>query len=801
MQNINTQTYAASVDAMIQKNRELLRSYQDLANIQSQINRLLRQMNSTQSHSSRTGNIASHGLADFIRSFGHRPHNNGNSSQRMSGLVNQANSIISSIFGSASNTSTSSRTGARSISSSLSNIIRQLNVQLRPAMDSIFGGNMLKNIMKTSTMIGLVATSMNHIYKSGDVAYKASVKLQNAMTQLGDGAKYAYDYAVKLNDEMGTPLNKSMSAIAGLSGQLKGTGGWSSGAAGVATGAYGVANKVGLYFQNDPTEVFDKIQEAILTGQNTLLEYNVNVSDDVLAGWLAAKKGINMYAVELSQGAKQAYRWMMIQEQLADVTSYSGDLTNTTFAKQLQMMNQLEDIGLKLRAMLMPMFAWIVDNVGSVVDSVLGAINTIREALGMEAIETSVTNIVQRDQSIVSAIDKQNAAYKKQGEILKKNQNQRLSFDEWISLDAINQLNDALEKSASEGFDAMGSLSGDGIETTGKGADLAIDKDSIKNQLSKMTPSEIKAKIDVANKEELNDIWSNLNFIQKGQYGTDIGVKFLLEGDIPKAIEALLFGAAGSFTGINAIKELMEGDYLGTLAEGAQAILFLFGGWQGKIASAVGEIVGIIAGLGGVDDKTQHILTLTGSVLTMLFGWKGAIVAIGLALVPVAAKLGQMTNQFFNGLFGSSGVWGSIQSFDSRAAANMEFGEGTPEAEARYYELMKEKFGDTDIPKYAKGGIALNPHVAEIGHGTEAVIPLDSPEGMDFARSLASMVVNDGNYTQNANDDARLNSVTINVPISNYMGDESSLRLLVERLHNMILDIERNEGGSFYGSY
>lgn len=794
-----------SMDSIIRKNRELLQTYKDIAAVQSQVSKLMNSMNNGAVSAARVGRQSLKSVTELISKFTGKGASGGSGGDlftRLKNVSNQANNMVKNMFGSVSNSPIFSKLGVNKIGKIIGSIASSTGKAAKDVMGGLFGPATIKNIGKVTAGIGLVAAALGSMYKVGSQAYQQNVKLRNSLTQLGEGAEYAYKYASKLNEELGTPLNTSIGNISSLASQLKTTGGWSGGAAGLATQAYDLSTKVGLFYQNDPQEVFENMQRAILNGEDSLAAYNVQVSDDVLAGWLAATKGVNMYAVELSEGAKQAYRWMMIQEQLADVTSYTGDLTNTAFAKQLQMMNKLEEMGIKLKALFMPLFAWLVDQANTLVDTILSVVNQFRDMLGMDKIEWQTTNMAERNQEIVSAIDQQNAAYRKQGELLKKNAAQRLPFDEWISLESMQQLNDELEKAvSSESFDSLGSFTGTGDGLTDTERQW---KDAVQNNKS----SEIEMIIKTTDRDGLLELWDNFNFIQKGMYGTDMAVRLFQEGELGKGLEALLFGAIGSFTGIEAIKELATGDYLGAIDAGAKTALFLFGGWKGKIAAASGVLVETGVQLFGVSEDVAEISSIVAMIGILIGGWKGALIAALGVLVPIGAKLGEIAGQWanmqLNKAFGADGLWGDLQSWDARTAANMRFGEGTPEAEAEYYRLMDEKFGEgADYPKYASGGIALSPHVAEIGHGREGVIPLDSPIGQQFARDMADMIVESrgGGTLRDPLNDASRNSYVLNVPIQNFLGDESALRQFARLVRNMILDIERNEGGAFSGSY
>lgn len=807
----NSSEYAKQIDEMVRANRKLVSSLKSLGKLQGEMSGLFDIINQQSGNVPNVNRRSQRNVMKFIRMFGGsgRVQNSArgaSETQRLQDLNTQVGNIIRAAIGGVSNNHVTSRRGASAVGSGMGRITASAGNTAQKILGGLVNNSVVRRLGKVTAGITLLASAIAGLSAVGSAGYKANIQLKNSLTQLGDGAEYAYGYAKKLNEELNVPLNRSIGNISALAANLKGAGGFSSqGASNMATQSYDLSYKLGLGYGIDPEQVYQEMQRAIINGENSLLQYNVQVSDEVLAGWLAATRGINMYATELSEGAKQAYRYQYIQVQLADVINNKQDLTNSTFARQLEIMNKLEEMGLKLKALFMPLFEWLVTNVKTLVDTLFDGVNTILGLLGKDKIEYQVTGLLDRNKDIVAAVDNQNAAYRKQGELLKKNAKQRLPFDEWISLEALQQLNEDLEKNT----DLTGTF-GENSGVTGEKdlSKLGLSAEEQKRRqiqdfLKNASAKEIETVIKTTDKDGLLDLWDNFNFIQKGMYGTDMAVRLFQEGEIGKGLEALLFGTVGSFTGIEALKELATGDYIGAIDSGAKTALFWFGGWKGKIAAAAGQLVDVSLKTVGVSDDMAELSSIVSMIGIMIGGWPGLLTAALAVLVPLAAKLGEtlglMANMKMNETFGSEGKWGSLQSWDSRTAANMTYGKGTAEAEAEYYKLMHNKFGATaNIPKYASGGIALSPQLAEIGHGREAVIPLDSVEGMQFTRDLAQSISESD--TRDVYNDATRNGYTINYNPGMVIASQYSIRQFAEQIRNIILDIDRMEGGAFSGT-
>lgn len=849
--NISTNSvdYIKQVNDMVEANKRLVESLKEVGKLEKQLNDISESSKKENKKAGGIGNKASKNIKGIMKLLGFSINPSAKGSgldQVFKDITYQFSSIIKSMFARASNSSITSKEGAKSTGGILGKLPKNVGDKIKSIFGTLTSSKTLKNLGKITLGVTALIGALTGLSALGASAYKSNIQLKNSLTQLGDGADYAFGYAKKLNEELNVPLRRSINNISALAASLKGAGGFSNqGASNIATQAYDLSYKLGLGYGIDPEAVYQDMQNAILNGENSLLQFNVQVSDEVLAGWLAATKGINMYATELSEGAKQAYRYQYIQIQLADVINNKQDLTNSTFARQLEIMNKLEDMGLKLKALFMPLFEWLVDNVKTVVDTVFNGINSILKLVGKDPIQYETKGLLNRNQDILSAIDNQNAAYRKQGELLKKNANQRLPFDEWISLEALQQLNEDLEKNTAltENFGENSGLEGS-TDTSGL-TEAERKAKRIQDFIDDASSKEISTYIKTTDKDGLMDLWDNFNFVEKGMYGTELGIQLIQKGEISKGIEALLYGAVGSFTGIEAIKDLLAGDYLGALNNGAQAISFVFGGWKGKVGAVVGELLEVSLGLLDVDDGLVNILSLVGTILTTLLGWKGAILA---ALTALGGFIGFKAGEAIgNAIYKDSDMNDKNSKKTQFAHLAARFGKNEESYYREQIELNDKKIQQTgvgemyirdyenpydykvkitdiydystgkikddlsnvpkynmkdssiaDIPKYASGGIALSPQLAEIGHGREAVIPLDSAEGMQFTRDLAANISE--NSDRDIYNDASRPGVIVEINAGTVVASEYSVRQFAERIRNAILDIDRMEGGAFSGT-
>lgn len=681
-------------------------------------------------------------------------------------LTNRASGMIGGALGKVS--------GSKALGGAFSTLMNRT----LSSMKLLDGAKMSSGLLKTSLgVLGLTAAFIG-MNKAGEEGYKRQVDMSNSLRQLGDGANYALGYSKKLNDELGRSMADTLNGLAKMATgfQSMGYNGKASAQASSAINEMGtrIALNIGVSDPEGVKQVINDVYDTVQNGSDAAAKYGLQAGESVMAGWLSAKHGVNMYAVSVSEAQMANYRLAKLEQETTKMYSNSADVKNSAAAKQLRTQYMLAEMGAKLQAIFVPVYQLFVEIGYELTNVIFGAVNSILKLMGKEQL-TVAKDIKGVNQNMVNSIQNQNAAYTKQGEILEKNKGSLYGWDE------LNNMNNALlqlDNSALEGDLKDLGINDDNVDMNLK---PTIDDSDVPDYLKNDDEKEIKARIAVADDEELKEMWDKMDLLQKGENGMEVAVRFMQLGDLPKALEALLYGSIADFLGLTTIKdfiklinskntwEFMENG-LSLLTDGSKTLLFLFGGWKGKIAAAAGELTEFAWGGGGLG----KVMGMVSSMLVMFGGWKGAIAAAFITLIPFAAKLGEMlgklANSKLNDMFGSQGVWGDLQSWDARTAANMQYGEGTEAAKQQYYKNMNEKFKGKDIknyegtgtinsgkandlaPKfeqriageYAQGGGFSNPTIGLIGEGAynEIVQPVDGPIGEGFKNDIASKVVN-----------------------------------------------------------
>lgn len=89
----------------------------------------------------------------------------------------------------------------------------------------------------------------------------------------------------------------------------------------LATNTIETAYKVSQRTGEQTIDVIEKIADAWQNGSNAASQYGVVVTDDVLAGWAALEKGIDIVNIKYSDAAIQGLRYELTMKQLANTNS------------------------------------------------------------------------------------------------------------------------------------------------------------------------------------------------------------------------------------------------------------------------------------------------------------------------------------------------------------------------------------------------------------------------------------------------------------------------------------------------
>lgn len=476
-------------------------------------------------------------------------------------------------------------------------------------------GILLKSIGVLTALTAVTAG----FYKAGQSGYAQSMQMSRSLTQLGDSAKYAMGYAKDLNSTLGTNLDKTLNSLAQVVTQLNAIGFSTEQASTVAVNASDLSEKLARIYGEIPADVNEKIVSSITSGTNDLMGYGVNTSDEVMAAWIANTKGINMYATQISEAQMAAYRYEKTMQDLSDVVNYNGNIADNTWSRYLDAMNKLENVGTRLKKMLIPVFEEIV----GWLDSAVNKLSQFMSAIGLTSdLTTETSDLAERSTDYTSTVSDANVKLKKQGELLKANAQAagKFPFDKWNQLDSLKQLDteDTLDFGA---IDAN-----KGTEVGDKTGTKIVE--SIKDKVSDGDITKALA----GDLSDATDMWEKLlktDLLSAIQYADDFANKFLNAGDYAHFFGAELLNILGDITGINAILDIMDGNIADGIGEAAQTVLFWFGGWRGKLVSV----------LGSLGELNLGVLSLGGpmsAVFGLIGGWQGGLGIVSNLLKQIA---------------------------------------------------------------------------------------------------------------------------------------------------------------------
>lgn len=661
-------------------------------------------------------------------------------------------------------------------------------------------------------IITALVAILTKLTKVGGEAYKQQLNVARATKTLGDGSRYAIQYAKELNQEYGINMSKTITQLGELSKQFT-----SKGFSTEDAGKYAVyvgklaeiyRDKMGKTYQ----ESFDLMTAAMNGSESALIEMT-GYGQNAFAGWLYEMKGINMYAVQLSETARQGY----MAEYIGYVTTEMQGLSSgvkTTAQRMEEINNKLEDISVKLKAIFIPLFETVVSVISSVVDFIFNAVNKVREFLGMNPLEV---NIETNGNLFNKGTEKQLQNWTKLGEKIDATKGKLYSFDEVESQTGLMDNQDFNIDSALSNLDE--SLSNIDDFTVKGSVDLDTRSiEDFRKEIDGLPPLEQVLK--VRNKEELQEVISNLSTAQKlGKTGFAIAMEALKVGDGWTFLEGLVWGFGGILPGIIQItdgikRNIVEGGFdlairaaekleqrfpaleglsslLTTIKE---KVLNIFDKWhEFKIrflTSGVEIITGAIESLKkGFNDLTQII-----SNPNLNFGQK--LEYIGGSTAAGLYNFGSNALNSVKNIFTGGNSTPNTMVFDP-TTGNMTL--TTSKGQTQTITSFNKFTGDYSqslLPSYDSGGIALSPHIAQIGTSKgEVAIPLGSVAAEPYYETMADKI------RDKLSSPATSDSYTINIgQNSTIIGNRAELNKLADYIIDRMTVLEKQRGNLRYGT-
>ena len=538
------------------------------------------------------------------------------------------------------------------------------------------------------------------------------------------------------------------------------------------------------------------------------LEYTgAFTSDTVMAAWLAQTKGINMYSVAISDAQMEAYRLEKIVQDLGQVTLSTGEtLTNmnidldSTWARNQQMAGQLEETRKKWEALMVPVYKLGVAIKSWIVDVLFKASNALLKLFGKE--ELSISDDILIDDKALSSVYDLNAAYSQTGEELKAAKAQLLSFDELVSLNAVQTLNqdEPLDFANNAELTGLGVSVEDAMEN-------GIDKaDKLKGIITNMD-------IQLATSGgKLKEIWDNMDDMTRQENWVDFAIRFAELGeDLPDWLKDYNDGKEyETWMKINAALESGDKDALVNLLNDLNsngdhrfdavidtAIKAVDSGYEGSLDELLkqNEIKRTL-------DMYFKIVkgALIGTVLgALLFGPVGAAVGCLISLLFNENEVKQVWSNLvgdFKQKFRE--VWDDIKGWFSEAWSGItDFASNTWDsvsgwASNKWDSLTGFKYTNIipGVRHLASGGVALKPTVAEIAEGgyPEMVQPLGGPAAQQFYENIADVVRSSGASNGNPT------TINVTIPVGNMFATNYELKQLSDIMADYLAEALRNRG-------
>ena len=290
-------------------------------------------------------------------------------------------------------------------------------------------------IAATAVITGLavaIAALIAGMYKLGEGGYEYELTIANAENTLGTGFQKAYDWAVKLNNELGVSEAKTLSLISSTAQIGTDSGMSTESSTNMGIGANRLATNISNNTGIDTSTIQEQINQAISTGSNTLGSYGINVGDTAAKKWLQLKTGIDAFSGTVSESTMEYARFMLIQEQASLLKYKDTEGTENLAMMQLKLKNTWESVAQYAQVLFIPVLEVVGKALVAIGEFSLFAVNGIRQLLGMDTLSLS-SDIGPTEESI-DAANALYSSYKKSGDELEALKQQLYGFDEVQSI-------------------------------------------------------------------------------------------------------------------------------------------------------------------------------------------------------------------------------------------------------------------------------------------------------------------------------------------------------------------------------
>lgn len=277
-------------------------------------------------------------------------------------------------------------------------------------------------------LVAAIAALIAMMYKLGEGGHKFNMTISNSQKVLGNSFKTAYEWANKMNDELGIAQDRTMSLISSTAQIAKTTGmdTESSANLGIATNRVAVAlsNASGVDLETAQSQV-----NGFLQGENSLSAYGIHNDTNAAKMALQTHTGISAFNATLNDGHMLLGYWYLLMDQVNQINYTSAENTNSLAAAQLKLKNTMDSLSKYAQAIFVPIFQAVTEVLLAIAEATLWVVNGFRELVGMDKLSLDFSGA----QEGVDAAAELYSNYKKTGDELEALKQQLYGFDEVIT--------------------------------------------------------------------------------------------------------------------------------------------------------------------------------------------------------------------------------------------------------------------------------------------------------------------------------------------------------------------------------
>lgn len=334
----------------------------------------------------------------------------------------------------------------------------------------------LGNVLQGFFGITFSGFAIGSYFSSAIESINSFVEITNYSTQvMGDYAKEAQDYAYQVQDALGIDASAFMEAQATFMTLGQGFGVAADKAYAMSKGLTELAYDISSFKDENPEEVFQKLQSAISGEIEPVRRWGVALDQATMKQWML-KNGIDANINSLTQADKALIRYNMVVETMSkNGAIYDLARTLESPANAIRILKQqLTQLSRAVGSVFIPILVAVIPYVQAFVKVLTGLISALARLVGFEMPDWS-----NSDWGAAPSIAETNEALDDATDKAKEFKKQLMGFDE---LNIISNPSD----SSSKKKDNTGTSALDGLDVASVWKDGMLD--SFKNKVDELVP-------------------------------------------------------------------------------------------------------------------------------------------------------------------------------------------------------------------------------------------------------------------------------------------------------------------------